>query len=101
MRATFGLLTGLPRCVQKTLPSSMTRPVDILPSSLAPRGLSRTRSAGYVGVSPTLFDMMVDDGRMPRPKRVNARKIWDRTALDEAFAALPDDGDVNPWDDVA
>ena len=79
----------------------MAHPVDILPPSLQPRGLSRTRSAEYVGVSPTLFDMMVDDGRMPLPKRVNARKIWDRTALDEAFAALPDDGDINPWDDLA
>ncbi len=37
----------------------MTRPVDILPASLAPRGLSRVQSAAYVGVGVTLFDEMV------------------------------------------
>jgi hypothetical protein len=46
---------------------------------------------------------MVVDGRMPKPKRVNTRKVWDRLALDEAFANLPDDGEPeeNPWDEVA
>ena len=77
------------------------RPADPLPPSLAPRGLSRVQSAGYVGVSPTLFDIMVDDGRMPRPKRINARNVWDRMRLDESFAALPGDAESNPWDDVA
>jgi hypothetical protein len=55
-----------------------------------PRGLSRDEAARYVGVGPTLFDEMVADGRMPRPKRVNSRAIWDRVALDIAFTALPD-----------
>ena len=79
----------------------MTRPVDILPPSLAPRGLSRVQSAAYVGVSPTLFDAMVNDGTMPGPKRYHTRTIWDRASLDEAFAALPGDGEINPWDDAA
>ena len=77
----------------------MARPADILPSSLAPRGLSRAQAAEYVGVSPTLFDAMVSDGIMPAPKRYHARTIWDRASLDEAFAALPGDGEVNPWDE--
>lgn len=76
----------------------MTRPADILPVSLAPRGLSRVQSALYVGVGKTLFDDMVEDGRMPAPKRINTRTVWDRLALDEAFAALPSDDDANPWD---
>jgi predicted DNA-binding transcriptional regulator AlpA len=54
-----------------------------------PRGLSRTEAAFYVGVSPTLFDQMVKDGRMPSPKRINTRTVWDKRQLDEAFAALP------------
>lgn len=78
---------------------------DILPSSLPPRGLSRVEAAAYVGVSPSLFDAMVRDRRMPRPKRINARLVWDRLRLDAAFAALPDgDGDAasaNPWDERA
>ncbi|RUW85915.1 hypothetical protein [Mesorhizobium sp. M1E.F.Ca.ET.063.01.1.1] len=55
-----------------------------------PRGLSRDEAARYVGVGTTLFDEMVANGRMPRPKRVNSRAIWDRVALDIAFTALPD-----------
>lgn len=56
-------------------------------------------AAQYIGVSANLFDEMVRDGRMPGPKRVNNRKIWDRHALDRHFEALPEDGDQpNPWD---
>jgi predicted DNA-binding transcriptional regulator AlpA len=75
---------------------------DVLPVSLAPRGLSRVQAAAYVGVSPSLFDEMVKDGRMPRPTRINSRAVWDRVKLDEAFAALPDDGAenaTNSWAD--
>jgi hypothetical protein len=42
---------------------------------------------------------MVGDGRMPKPKLINSRKVWDRMALAEAFAALPSDDDANPWDE--
>lgn len=76
---------------------------DVLPRSLAPRGLSRVQAAAYIGVSPSLFDAMVKDGRMPKPTRINARTVWDRVKLDESFAALSDsdkDGD-DPWDKVA
>jgi predicted DNA-binding transcriptional regulator AlpA len=75
---------------------------NILPHSLAPRGLSREQAAAYVGISPSLFDMLVKDGRMPAPKRINARTVWDRVQLDEAFAALPsNETPVNPWDEIA
>lgn len=76
---------------------------DVLPRSLAPRGLSRVQASAYIGVSPSLFDEMVKDDRMPKPMRINARTVWDRVKLDEAFAALSDserDGD-DPWDKVA
>jgi predicted DNA-binding transcriptional regulator AlpA len=78
------------------------RPEDILPTSLAPRGLSREQAAAYIGVSPSLFDILVKDGRMPAPKRINARTVWDRLQLDAAFAALSsNDQPVNPWDEMA
>ena len=67
--------------------------------ALEPRGLNRVQAAAYVGVSPTLFDEMVQDGRMPQPKRINSRRVWDRRRLDEAFEALPNQDDPNPWDD--
>jgi len=69
-----------------------------LPSA---RGLSRTQAAAYIGVSPSLFDEMVYDGRMPGPKRINSRTVWDRQRLDEAFSALPDERECNPWDSAA
>src|SRR5262245_964171 len=56
--------------------------------SIEPRGLDRAKAAAYVGVSPSLFDEMISDGRMPPPKVVNTRRIWDRRELDSAFDAL-------------
>lgn len=54
-----------------------------------PRGLSRTQAAVYVGVSTSLFDQMVTDGRMPPPREINRRRIWDRHQVDASFDELP------------
>ncbi|MCV0395414.1 MAG: hypothetical protein K5872_21960 [Rhizobiaceae bacterium] len=54
-----------------------------------PRGLSRDEAARYIGVGATKFDEMVKDGRMPKPKRIDGRTLWDRVALDIAFTDLP------------
>jgi predicted DNA-binding transcriptional regulator AlpA len=70
--------------------------LDSLP--YAPRGMSRDEAARYVGVGATKFDEMVSDGRMPRPKRVDTRVIWDRLKIETAFSDLPDDNRVNPLD---
>ena len=75
----------------------MRKRENVLPTSLPPRGLSRVQAAIYIGVSPTLFDVMVGDGRMPKAARINTRLVWDRWRLDEAFAALPDDGIPDEW----
>jgi len=66
------------------------------------RGLSRVQAAEYVGISPSKFDQLVADGRMPGPKHIDGRRVWDRRALDFAFDALPGDGatEDNDWDDV-
>ena len=69
----------------------------VLPASLAPRGLSRAQAAAYIGVSASLFDEMVKDGRMPKPTQINARRVWDRYKLDEAFATLPDEREKDEW----
>jgi len=74
---------------------------NVLPLSLPPRGLSREQAAAYVGVSVGTFDAMVEDGRMPAPKVINRRQVWDRHALDAAFDALPDKaGRAAAQDDV-
>lgn len=64
----------------------------------APRGMSRDEAARYIGVGPTKFDEMVSDGRMPRPKRVDGRVIWDRLRLDAAFSDLSEEKATNPLD---
>ena len=71
--------------------------ISCLPPSLAPRGLSRVQAAEYTGIGATKFDEMVSDGRMPKPKRIDGRTVWDRIKLDDAFAALDDDN-ANEWD---
>lgn len=64
------------------------RPRDFLPPSLAPIGLRRTEAAAYIAVSVGTWDQMVREGVMPQPKRYGSRMIWDRLAVDVAFAAL-------------
>jgi predicted DNA-binding transcriptional regulator AlpA len=56
------------------------------------RGLSRDESAMYIGVSATTFDKLVADGRMPQPRRIDGRKVWDIRSLDLHFDALPIQG---------
>ena len=68
------------------------------PIAYPPRGMSRDEAARYVGVGATKFDEMVADGRMPRPKRVDGRVIWDRLRVEAAFTDLPDDKRLNPLD---
>lgn len=62
------------------------------------RGMSRAEAAIYVGISSSKFDQLVADGRMPGPRRIDARKVWDVRDLDAAFSALPTAQEENPWD---
>jgi excisionase family DNA binding protein len=66
------------------------------------RGLSRDEAAMYLGISSGKFDQLVADGRMPGPKRIDGRRVWDVRALDVAFDRLPgeNDGNGTSWDDV-
>ena len=72
---------------------------DALPSPTR-RGLHRDESAAYVGIGPSKFDAMVADGRMPKPKQIDGRRVWDVRALDHAFDLLPggDESAHNPFD---
>lgn len=74
------------------------RAADVL--SIEPRGLNRVKAAAYVGVSSSLFEEMVADGRMPSPKTINSRRVWDRREIDASFDALPRKEESNPWDRV-
>src|SRR5215475_338779 len=68
-----------------------SRRVDRRLSAIRPmarRGLSRTEAALYVGIGVTKFDALVEQGRMPKPKRIDSRRIWDIFELDLAFDEL-------------
>jgi predicted DNA-binding transcriptional regulator AlpA len=60
------------------------------------RGLSRPEAARYIGVSPTLFDRAVAEGKMPKPFRLYGRVLWDIRKLDEAITGLDTE---DPTDD--
>lgn len=77
-----------------------------IPLPCAPRGLRREEAARYIGLSPSKFEQLVKDGRMPAPRQIDACRVWDRVALDAAFDDLPHLGEQprhssNPWDDAA
>lgn len=67
----------------------------VLPDSLPPIGLSRETAAAFIDVSPSKFDEMVKDGRMPKPKRIDARRVWSRISVERAFARLPGDEEID------
>ena len=68
------------------------------PIAYPPRGLSREEAARYIGVGPTKFDEMVADRRMPKPRQIDGRVIWDKIELDIAFSELPHQGRQNFFD---
>ena len=63
----------------------MTRRVVI---DFAPRGLSADEAARYIGVGRTMFDELVASRKMPRPKRIGSRVIYDRFEVDACFTDL-------------
>lgn len=77
---------------------SASRPIAHHLGILPPVGFSRTEAAAHIGVGATKFDEMVRDGRMPRPKRIDCRTVYDRLAVKKAFHELPEDG--QPDDDI-
>jgi excisionase family DNA binding protein len=61
------------------------------------RGLDENEAAIYLSLSPSFFRKLVADGRMPRPRVADGRRIYDIEELDMAFKALPrEGGDVEP-----
>jgi hypothetical protein len=69
--------------------------------NIEPRGLSRVEAARYLGISPTKFDELREDGRVGPARKIDSRKVWDVRDLDAAFEALPLEHDEKPdeeWD---
>ena len=69
------------------------------------RGLRKPEAARFIGISTTKFDALVDDGRMPKPFKIDGAVLWDVNELDQAFTLLRDGTDSKPetgnsWDDL-
>ncbi len=80
----------------------MAPSASTLRQAYPPRGLRLQDAARYVGIGQSKFLLLVDDGRMPKPKRIDGCVVWDRQALDNSFDAIAGDEDqANPWDAVA
>lgn len=70
------------------------------------RGLGEPEAALYLGVGASKFRQMVNEGRMPRPRLIDSRRVWDVDDLDAAFRNLPiersaENEDDDPWSRVS
>jgi predicted DNA-binding transcriptional regulator AlpA len=53
-----------------------------------PRGMRAERAAAYLDMSKSTFLELVDEGILPKPRRVRGIVVWDRLDLDSAFDDL-------------
>lgn len=70
------------------------------------RGLDENEAAVYLSLSPSTFRKLVQNGDIPRPRVIGARRVWDVDELDLAFKTFPRErdpnaqGEVDTWADV-
>ncbi|MBI0432976.1 hypothetical protein [Roseomonas sp. KE0001] len=62
---------------------------DHLPPGILPFLVAREAAAALVGVSTTKFDEMVLDGRMPEPRTIDKRVLWNTEEIRSAVNLLP------------
>ncbi len=77
--------------------------VDVMPTLPVVFGLGEVEAAAAIGISATKFRALVEEKRMPSPRRLDGRKIWDVDELRAAFKALPhadEDEKADSWADV-
>jgi predicted DNA-binding transcriptional regulator AlpA len=80
-----------------------TARIDILALLPVIFGLGEIEAAAAIGISPSKFRMLVKEARMPRPRRIGSRAVWDVDELRAAFKALPHEGESegsDTWADV-
>ena len=76
----------------------MTSRQDIMARLPIVLGLAESEAAAAVGVSASKFRQLVSDRRMPKPRRIDGRLIYDVDELRAAFKSMPHDGDVGEVD---
>ena len=84
----------------------LTTKKEIMPLLPVVFGLGELEAAAAIGISASKFRLLVSQKRMPSPRRLDGRKIWDVDELRQAFKALPhqdgdEDKEVDSWADLA
>src|SRR5262249_58081235 len=62
---------------------------DILPTLPIVFGLAEPEAAASIGISVSKFRELVADGRMPKPRQIDGRFVFDVDELRSAFKDLP------------
>ena len=76
---------------------------EIMPRLPIVFGLQEAEAAAAVGIGTTKFRALVDAGRMPKPRLLDHRLVYDVDELRAAFKAMPHEGEQvgSTWADVA
>jgi hypothetical protein len=56
------------------------------------RGFGEMEAAVYLSLSPSNFRQLVIAKKMPRPRLIGKRRVYDIEELDAAFKAMPREG---------
>lgn len=65
---------------------------DNFPPGIMPFAVSRQAAAALIGISTSFFDKLVRDGRMPQPRELDGRVLWDSEELRAAWRQVPKRG---------
>jgi hypothetical protein len=82
----------------------LTARAEVMPFLPVVFGLGEVEAAAAIGISASKFRTLVNDKRMPSPRCLDGRKIWDVDELRAAFKALPhadENEEADSWADVA
>jgi hypothetical protein len=77
---------------------------EIMPRLPIVFGLQEAEAAAAIGIGATKFRELVDAGRMPKPRLLDHRLVYDVDELRAAFKAMPHEGEQaagSTWVDVA
>jgi excisionase family DNA binding protein len=67
----------------------VTKPRASIRCPREPLGLSLEEAAAYIGLGPSLFERLVGEGKMPFPRQLAGRKVWDADEVAAAFRRVP------------
>jgi hypothetical protein len=77
---------------------------DHLPPGIVPYAVGKQAAAALISISAGFFDKLVGDGRMPEPRELDGRVLWDSEEVKAAWRAIPKRGQAarrNSFDEDA